>query len=65
MRAIIQQTPISFQRVMGLMTIDNSMDSRAFEVFIAQCLVPQLWSGAVVVMDNLPAHKVDSIKPVD
>ena len=46
------------------MTIDNSMDSQAFEVFIDQCLVPQLWSGAVVVMDNLPAHKVDSIKPM-
>ena len=56
---------ISFQRVVALMTIDNSMDSQAFEVFIAQCLVPQLWFGAVVVMDNLPAHKVDSIKPVD
>ena len=47
------------------MTMENSMDSQAFEVLIAQCLVPQLWSGAVVVMDNLPAHKVDSIKPVD
>ena len=57
---------ISFQRVVALIiTMENSMDSQAFEVFIAQCLVPQLWSGAVVVMDNLPAHKVDSIKPVD
>ncbi|MEG4115197.1 transposase, partial [Microcoleus sp. Pol12B3] len=55
---------ISFQRVVALMTMDNSMNSQAFEVFIAQCLVPQLWSGAVVVMDNLPAHKVDSIKPM-
>lgn len=27
-------------------------------------LVPQLWSGAVVVMDNLRAHKVDLIKPM-
>ena len=44
------------------MTMDNSMDGKAFEVFIEQCLVPQLWSGAVVVMDNLPAHKVDSIR---
>lgn len=43
------------------MTMDNSMDGKAFEVFIEKCLVPQLWSGAVVVMDNLPAHKVDSI----
>ena len=55
---------ISFKRVVALMTLDNSMDSQAFEVFIAQCLVPQLWSGAVVVIDNLPAHKVDSIKPM-
>jgi transposase len=38
------------------------MDSKAFEVFIEKCLVPQLWSGAVVVMDNLPAHKLASIK---
>lgn len=52
---------ISIKRVVALMTMDNSMDGKAFEVFIEQCLVPQLWSGAVVVMDNLPAHKVDSI----
>jgi transposase len=55
---------ISFKRVVALMTLDNSMDSQAFEVFIEKCLVPQLWSGVVVVMDNLPAHKVDSIKPM-
>src|SRR4028118_1441809 len=52
---------ISIKRVVALMTMDNSMDGKAFEVFIEQCLVSQLWSGAVVVMDNLPAHKVDSI----
>ncbi|MEG4489170.1 MULTISPECIES: hypothetical protein [unclassified Microcoleus] len=40
---------ISFPRVVALMTIDNSMDSQAFEVFIDKCLVPQLWSGAVDV----------------
>ncbi|MEG4495433.1 transposase [Microcoleus sp. D3_18_C4] len=55
---------ISLTQLVALMTMDNSMDSQAFEVFIAQCLVPQLGSGAVVVMDNLPAHKVDSIKPM-
>ncbi|MFO5473297.1 MAG: transposase, partial [Dolichospermum sp.] len=27
-------------------------------------LVPQLWTGAVVIMDNLPAHKLASIKPM-
>jgi putative transposase len=34
------------------MTMDNSMDGKAFEVFIEKFLVPELWSGAVVVMDN-------------
>jgi transposase len=52
---------ISIKRVVALMTINNSMDGQAFEVFSEQCLVPQLWSRAVVMMDNLPAHKVDLI----
>src|SRR4028118_568395 len=55
---------ISFQRVVALMTMDNSMDSQAFEVFVEKCLLPQLWSGAVVVMDNVPAHKVVVIEPL-
>lgn len=29
-----------------------------------KCLLPQLWSGAAVVMDNLPAHKVEEVKPL-
>lgn len=51
---------ISIKKVVALMTMNNSMDSKAFEVFIEQFLLPQLWSGAVVVMDNLPAHKLAS-----
>ena len=47
----------SMKRVVALMTMDNSMDGKAFEVFIEKCLVPPFWSEAVVVMDNLPAHK--------
>ena len=43
---------ISLKQVVALMTLDGSMDSNAFKVFVQQCLVPQLWSGAVVVMDN-------------
>ena len=34
---------ISLKQVLVLMTMDNSMDSQAFEVFIEKCLVPQLW----------------------
>lgn len=55
---------ISLNKVVALMTLDGSMDGDAFQVFIEQCLVPQLWENAVVVMDNLPAHKRASIEPL-
>src|SRR4028119_2426448 len=46
------------------MTINGSMDGQAFEVFIQHFLVQNLWDGAVVVMDNLPAHKLAVIEPL-
>jgi transposase len=55
---------ISINKVVALMTMDDSMDSRAFELFVKDFLVPNLWPGAVVVMDNLSSHKSDSIIPM-
>jgi transposase len=55
---------ITISKVLALMTIDDSMDAAAFKVYVSKCLVPQLWKGAVVVMDNLPAHKVEAIAPL-
>lgn len=55
---------ISLKQVLAVMTMNGSMDGDAFKVFIEKCLVPQLWSGAVVVMDNLPAHKMALIEPL-
>lgn len=52
---------ISRKKILALMTMDNSMDGKAFEVFVEKFLVPELWSGAVVIMDNLSAHKLASI----
>jgi putative transposase len=40
------------------------MHGKAFEVFIEKFLVLELWVGAVVVMDNLPADKMASIRPM-
>ena len=54
----------SLTHVVALMTLDGSMDGDAFKVFVEKCLVPQLWSGVVVVMDNLPAHKIAAIEPM-
>ena len=46
------------------MTMNDSMDSAALGVFLEKILCPQLWLGAVVVMDNLPVHKLTSIVPM-
>jgi transposase len=55
---------ISLKQVLAVMTLNDSIDGNAFKVFVEKCLLPQLWSGAVVVMDNLPAHKVEEIEPL-
>ena len=55
---------ISMDKVLTVMTMDNSMDSDAFYVFIEKFLVPQLWTGAVVIMDNLSAHALNRITPL-
>ncbi len=52
---------ISLKKVLAVMTLNDSRDGVAFSVFIEKFLCPQLWPGAVVVMDNLPAHKLTSI----
>lgn len=44
------------------MTLDGSMGGEAFKVFVEKCLLPQLWPGAVVVMDNVQSHKVAAIE---
>ncbi|MGI8502876.1 MAG: transposase [Hassallia sp.] len=33
-----------------------------FDAFIAQKLVPKLWAGAVVIMDNCSIHKSDELE---
>lgn len=42
-------------------TVNGSMKGQDFLEFVSQKLVPKLWPGAVVVMDNLPAHKVTGV----
>jgi transposase len=44
------------------MTLDGPMNGEAFKAYIEQVLVPELASGDIVVMDNLPAHKVTGIR---
>ena len=52
-------------RLSGLvapMLLDGAMHGAAFKTYVEQVLVPELAPGDVVVMDNLPAHKVAGIR---
>jgi transposase len=52
---------ISFNQVVTTMTVNGGTNGNVFRTFVDKLLVPQLWSGAYVVADNLPAHKVKGI----
>jgi transposase len=41
---------------------DGAMDGDTFLAYVEECLVPSLRCGDVVVMDNLPAHKVKGVR---
>lgn len=43
--------------ILGCGTFDGATDTETFLAFVRDGLVPQLKSGQVVVLDNLPAHK--------
>lgn len=53
---------IALRGLIGEMTFPGGTDALAFRTYMTQVLVPSLWSGACVVMDNLPAHKVAGIR---
>jgi transposase len=44
------------------MTLDGPMDGETFRAWTEQFLAPFLRPGDIVVMDNLPAHKVSGIR---
>jgi transposase len=44
------------------MLLDAPMDGECFIAWIEQMLVPALTPGQLVIMDNLPAHKIAGVK---
>jgi transposase len=53
---------ISVKKVVTSVNILGSIDGITFEAFIIRKLVPQLWKGAGVVMDNYGIHKGEEIE---
>jgi transposase len=44
------------------MVLDGPMTGQAFLAYVEQVLVPTLKPGDIVVMDNLPAHKIAAVR---
>ena len=53
---------LSWQGVQAPWVLEGSMDGAAFEVYIAQVLVPTLRRGDIVLIDNLSPHKAPHIR---
>lgn len=52
---------LSLKGIVAPMVLDGPMDGEIFNAYVEQILVPELRRGDIVVMDNLPAHKVSGI----
>ncbi len=52
---------MTLESAIAPLVLDGPMDAAAFEACVQQVLIPALPPGAIVVMDNLPAHKPAAI----
>lgn len=53
---------MSDEGLIATMTFPGSLNTASFLVFVEKILLPQLWMGAIVVMDNLPVHYAETTK---
>jgi len=53
---------MGLEGISAAMSFEGPMNGAVFTVFVEQVLGPTLVEGDVVVMDNLPAHKVVGIE---
>jgi transposase len=53
---------LSVTGISATMTLNGAVDGIVFKTYVEQVLCPTLQAGEIVVMDNLPAHKVAGIQ---
>ena len=49
-------------RIVAPLVLDGAINGRSFRAYVEQFLAPTLQPGDIVIMDNLPAHKVAGIE---
>ena len=53
---------MSIDGLIATMSIVGSVDTNVFLFYLQKVLIPQLWVGAIVVMDNLPVHHAHEVR---
>ena len=53
---------LSWRGPLASMYLPGATDGPVFLTYLKEVLVPRLWKGAVVIMDNLGAHKVAGVQ---
>jgi transposase len=53
---------LSLRGILASMIVPGSTDSDVFLAYVEEVLAPQLWPGAVVLMDNLSPHKARGVQ---
>lgn len=53
---------LSLDGLIAAMTVPGSTNTDVFLTYVTQVLVPQLWKGAIVVMDNLKVHHAEIVR---
>ena len=49
-------------RITAPCVFDGPINGESFQGYVEQVLLPSLNPGDIVIMDNLPAHKVDEVR---
>lgn len=55
---------LSLDGLIATMSLSGSVNTEVFITYVQEILAPQLWMGAVVIMDNLPVHKAHRIQEI-
>ena len=53
---------MSIDGLIATMSIVGSVNTDVFLFYIQEILLPQLWVGAMIVMDNLPVHHASVVR---
>lgn len=53
---------MSIDGLVATMSVVGSVNTDVFLFYIQEILIPQLWAGAIIVMDNLPVHHAEVVR---